>query len=75
MQQTKNRSARFLLDIGIKVPDLEWEMTRLNVRPPASNENPDLKYNMVFCHIILYWYDLGLVQIEGHIYMGTKLTG
>ena len=27
-------------NIGIKVPDMEWETTGRNVRPPASNENP-----------------------------------
>ena len=28
--------------IEIKVPDMEWKTTGRNVRPPASNENPEL---------------------------------
>ena len=27
-------------NIGIKVPDTEWQTTGRNVRPPVSNENP-----------------------------------
>ena len=29
-----------MINIGIKVPDMEWETTGRNVRPQASNENP-----------------------------------
>ena len=27
-------------EIFIKVPDIEWQTSGQNVRPPASNENP-----------------------------------
>ena len=27
---------------GIKVPDMAWQTTRRNVRPPALNGNPDI---------------------------------
>ena len=35
-----NKKIKKLSKIGFKVPDTEWETTRRNVRPPASNENP-----------------------------------
>ena len=35
-----NKKIKKPSNIGIKVPDLEWETTGRNVRPPASNENP-----------------------------------
>lgn len=28
-------------NIGFKVPDKEWRITRQNFRPPASNENAE----------------------------------
>lgn len=31
-------------NIGIKVPDVEWRTTGRNIRPVASNENPE-EYN------------------------------
>ena len=34
-------------NIEIKVPDMEWKKTGRNVRPPASNENPQLHYRMI----------------------------
>ena len=27
-------------NIGLKVPDIEWQTSGRNVRPPASNKNP-----------------------------------
>ena len=29
-----------IANIDLKVPDVEWQTTGRNVRPPASNENP-----------------------------------
>ena len=38
----ERRSKKKIANIDLKVPDVEWQTTGRNVRPPASNENPDL---------------------------------
>ena len=36
----ERRSKKKIANIDLKVPDVEWQTTGRNVRPPASNENP-----------------------------------
>ena len=38
----ERRSEKKIANIDLKVPDVEWQTTGRNVRPPASNENPAL---------------------------------
>ena len=35
-----NTVVKKIANIDLKVPDVEWQTTGRNVRPPASNENP-----------------------------------
>ena len=37
----ERRSKKKIANIDLKVPDVEWQTIGRNVRPPASNENPD----------------------------------
>lgn len=51
---TALKKLKQISNIGIRVLDMEWKMTRRNIQPQGSNENPDF-FVMVtrFIHMVV----------------------